>query len=94
LAGQAGAEILFHLLSKLNGREMPTAPIVIAKVTLIPATGASHYYGRIDAWRGAGKLVQDLIDEASLRGSDESCTADRLEDCGRRSPLNWKRDSG
>ncbi|KAJ6094933.1 hypothetical protein N7467_002446 [Penicillium canescens] len=54
----------------------------------------SHYYGRIDAWRGAGKLVQDLIDEASLRGSDESCTADRLEDCGRRSPLTWNRDSG
>lgn len=29
--------ILFHLLSKLNRTEMPTAPIVTAKATLIPA---------------------------------------------------------
>ena len=32
----------FHLLSKLNGIEMPAAPIVIAKATLIPAMYATR----------------------------------------------------
>jgi hypothetical protein len=43
---------------------------------------SSHNEAWTDVRRGASKLVQELVDEAGLRDTDEEGAADGFKDCG------------